>query len=229
MWPEPEVRRTPARRRVLAWMAGLPLIVLALAAAGGRAIALATGGEPFEWLYPLLPTVAVEDARTLDSWFRLHAGLTWTHIVAGSLVLLLAPLQFSPEIRRRHLGLHRWSGRATLLAALPAGLSGLALQARAPFGGLCALSAIVAAGTLFLGAGGQAYVAIRRGQQQLHREWMIRLLAVGLGVGAVRVVTMPLVLLTGERPLELAGVAFWVGFGIPVVAAEWWIRMGGGR
>jgi hypothetical protein len=53
---------------------------------------------------------------------------------------------------------------------------------------------------------------------------MIRMLAVGLGVGTVRLIAAPLLLLTGQRPLELMGVAFWLGFALPVAAGEWWIR-----
>lgn len=211
-------------RPVIVWVIVVPLIALALAAAGGRAVALATGSEPFAILYHLFPGPAVEDARLLDRWFAAQAGLTWTHILTGSVVLTLAPAQFVPRIRQQYLRFHRWAGRVALVAALPAGLSGLLLQARSPYGGLLALSAIVSAGALFLAAGARAYHAIRRGERDRHREWMIRLLAVGLGVGVVRVVALPLILVTGRRPLELVGVAFWLGFALPILAGEWWIR-----
>ncbi len=197
-------------RDLALWVAVVALIVLALIAAAGRALALATGAEPFVALYAFLPSPAVEDARLLDRWFAARPWLTWTHILTGSVVLLLAPVQFVPRIRQRFLRYHRGAGRVTLLAALPAGVSGLLLQAQSPYGGALALSAIAAAGVLFLGAGIQAYRAIRRREQAAHREWMIRLLGVGLGVATVRLVALPLILLTGQRPLDLAG--------------EWWIR-----
>lgn len=201
-----------------------PLIVLALVAAAGRASALATGGEPFAAVYGLFPPTAVEDARLLDRWFADRAALTWTHIVSGAVVLLLAPLQFLAAIRRRWPALHRWTGRITLLAALPAGVTGWVLQASSPYGGPVAGSAIAIAGLLFLGAGLRAYQAIRRRDFVKHRQWMIRLLAVGLGVGTVRVVAIPLILVTGRRPIELMGITFWLGFAIPILVGEWWIR-----
>ncbi len=77
---------------------------------------------------------------------------------------------------------------------------------------------------LFLVAGARAYRAVRRQDIANHREWMIRLLAVGLGVATVRLVALPLVLVTGRRPLELVGVAFWLGFAIPILTGEGWIR-----
>jgi uncharacterized membrane protein len=205
------------------WIGVTLLVTLALVAVVGRAITL-TGGEPFAPLYPMLPSAAVEDMRILDRWFEAHALLTWTHILLGGLVLALAPFQFMPWMRRRHLRLHRWSGRALLIAAIPAGLSGLLLQARSPYGGITAGTAIAFFGTLFLIALARAYAAIRRGDVRQHREWMIRMLAVGLGVGAVRAVAPPLVLLTDRRPLELVGATFWLGLGLTVIAGEVWIR-----
>lgn len=206
------------------WLCAAALVVLALVAAVGRAIALSTGAEPFAFLYLSFPSDVLEDVRAVDLWFAAHSVLTWTHIVTGSLVLILVPLQFVGRLRDRFVRLHRSMGRIALLAAIPAGVSGLLLQARSPYGGLWALSAVVLAGALFLGSAVRAYEAIRRGDRVAHREWVIRLFAVGLGVGAVRLVALPLVLLTGLRPLELIGAAFWLGFSLPVVGAEWWIR-----
>lgn len=201
-----------------------PLVAIALTAAVGRAYALATGAEPFAAVYALFPPGALEDVRAVERWFAAHATLTWAHIVPGSVFLGLAPLQFVRGLRENHPGLHRWSGRLLLLTALPTGVTGILLQLRSPYGGALALSSILVAGSLFLGAAVLAYQAIRRGDRERHREWMIRMLAVGLGVGSVRVIAAPLILLTGQRPLELMGIAFWLGFAIPVAAGEWWIR-----
>lgn len=201
-----------------------PLVAIALTAAGGRAYALATGAEPFAAVYALFPPGALEDVRAVERWFAAHATLTWAHIIPGSIFLGLAPLQFVRGLRENHPGLHRWSGRLLLLTAIPTGVTGILLQLRSPYGGALALSSILVAGSLFLGAAVVAYLAIRRGDRERHREWMIRMLAVGLGVGTVRVIAAPLILLTGQRPLELMGVAFWLGFALPIAGAEWWIR-----
>ncbi|HEY9518765.1 MAG TPA: DUF2306 domain-containing protein [Gemmatimonadales bacterium] len=213
----------PASGRLVGLMIA-PLVAIALTAAVGRAFALATGAEPFAAVYALLPPGAIEDARAVEGWFAAHATLTWAHIIPGSLFIALAPLQFARGLRERHPRFHRWSGRLLLLTALPTGLTGILLQLRSPYGGALALSSILVAGGLFLGAAIIAYQAIRRGDRERHREWMIRMLAVGLGVGTVRLIAAPLLLLTGQRPLELMGVAFWLGFALPVAAGEWWIR-----
>lgn len=211
-------------RRSLVWLGVVPLVVIGLVSAVGRGLALATGDQPFAALYAILPPGGVEDGRTLDRWFASHSVLTWTHIAAGTLVFAFALFQFVPVIRRRHVTVHRWTGRLVLVAAVPAAISGMLLQARSPYGGLLADSAIFLAGALFLTALVLAYRAIRRGDTVRHREWMIRMLAVALGVGTVRLVAFPLVFLTGRRPLELIGVGFWLGFAISIGAGEIWIR-----
>lgn len=213
----------PASGRLVGLMVA-PLVAIALTAAVGRAYALVTGAEPFAAVYTLFPPEALEDVRAVERWFAAHATLTWAHIIPGSVFIALAPLQFVRGLRENHPGLHRWSGRLLLLTALPTGLTGILLQLRSPYGGALALSSILVAGSLFLGAAVLAYQAIRRGDRERHREWVIRMLAVGLGVGTVRVIAAPLILLTGQRPLELMGIAFWLGFALPVAAGEWWIR-----
>jgi uncharacterized membrane protein len=90
--------------------------------------------------------------------------------------------------------------------------------------GVLAPTAIYFFGGLLLIALGRAYWAIRRGDHLAHRRWMTRMFAVVLGVGAVRLVAVPLILLTGHRPLALAGVAFWIGFGGASIAGEVWLR-----
>lgn len=207
----------------LVWVAVAPLVALALIAAAGRGIALITGGEPFAALYQALPPGSVEDSRTHERWLNGQPVFAWIHIISGTLVLGLALWQFMPGVRR-HVRVHRWTGRLILLAAVPTAISGFILQARSPFGGLGADTAILVAGILFLTALVLAYRAIRRRETSRHREWMIRMLAVALGVGMVRLIAVPLVLLSGRRPLELVGVGFWLGFALPVLAGEIWIR-----
>ncbi len=200
------------------------LVALTLVAVWGRASVLA-GGQPFDTLYQVLPPSIGDDAQALDRHFRAHAALTWAHILSGSLVLLLAGLQFASRLRPRYVTIHRWGGRLLLLAALPAAASGALLQARSPYGGALAASAIYFFAAYFLLALARAYLAIRRGDLVGHREWMIRMFAIVLGVGGVRAVALPLVLLTGQRPLSLVGVSFWLGLGGLTLLGEIWVRL----
>lgn len=114
------------RQRWIALAGPGPLLALALIAVAGRATAL-TGGEPSRAWYLLMPAVVREDAQVLDRWFLAQAPVTWVHILSGSLVLVLATLQFVPGLRRQCPQLHRWSGRVILLAGVAAASSGILL------------------------------------------------------------------------------------------------------
>ena len=57
-----------------------------------------------------------EELDLFDRRFAAHPIMTRLHILPGGLFLLLAPFQFSPRIRRRHIRFHRWSGRVVMLA-----------------------------------------------------------------------------------------------------------------
>ena len=82
--------------------------------------------------------------------------------------------------------------------------------------------ASVVFGTWFLVSLVLAYRAIRGGDVDRHRRWMIRAFAVGLGVGTIRLWVGLLVAAgIGEQPAFAP--AFWLGFGMHVVAAELWL------
>jgi uncharacterized membrane protein YozB (DUF420 family) len=66
--------------------------------------------------------------------------------------------------------------------------------------------------------------AIRRGEVSIHRRWMIRAFAVGLGVGTIRI-WIGLFLGTGLLDFhDSFAAAFWIGLSLHLLAAELWIR-----
>jgi len=210
-------------RRALWWGVGL-LAALGVASAVGRAVSVAGGGLSYEQVSQLMPAHLVREAFEFDRWFVMHPALTFVHVVPGGIFLALAPLQFSSRLRSRHVRFHRWSGRVLLLAALPVALSGLVLGALFPYGGPVAAAAVFLAGAVFLFALVRAFNSIRRGDVARHREWMIRMFSVGLGIATVRVVGLCVTAITGAGFHESAGTVFWVGWASTFAAAELWIR-----
>ena len=98
-----------------------------------------------------------------------------------------------------------------VLLALLVGLSGLLLAALFPYGGPVAASAAFVAGAVFLVALIRAFITIRRRDVVRHREWMIRMFSIGLGIATVRVVGLLLFAITGARFQDMAGLSFWIG------------------
>lgn len=164
------------------------------------------------------------DSRRMVRKFAEFPGTTLAHVLPAALFMILAPLQFSRRIRTRHLRLHRWFGRLLVAIAIPIGLTGLFFGLVNPFGGPIEGVAIAVTGGLFLFALARAVVAIRRREIATHREWMIRVFAIALGVSVVRLVGVALVLIAGVRPAAWFAHSVWIGFLLTLTVTELWIR-----
>jgi len=164
------------------------------------------------------------DTRRFTRKFSEYPGATLLHILPAALFMLLAPFQFSRSIRARHIRVHRWSGRLLVALAIPIGVSALFFGLFMPFSGVVEASAIGFFGGLFLFSVAQAFIAIRRRDVARHREWMIRMLGIALGVSTVRLVGIALALLTREGPHVWFGLSVWLGFALTLAVAELWIR-----
>lgn len=163
----------------------------------------------------------------VDDGFAAHPALTLIHIIPGALFMLLAPLQFAGTIRARRPRLHRWIGRAVWSIALVVGVSALLMTSRMAIGGANEVAAVVLFDLLFLFSLAKAYAAVRRRDFAVHREWMLRMFGIGLGVAATRPVMGAFFAtsrFTHLTPHEFFGTAFWIGFTTMLVAAESWIN-----
>lgn len=210
--------------RLLVWFGFVLLALLGTVAAIARLLAIATNQPAFAILHSLFPPAAVREALDFDRWFAAHAALTVCHVVCGGIVLVLAPFQFSTRVRQRHARFHRRSGRFLLLAVVPAASTGLALGALSPHEDLAARFAVALFGMIFLVAAGRAFLAVRRYDFITHREWMIRMVAIGVGIATVRIVGLALSFIAHATPLQLIGESFWLGLGLTFLAGEAWIR-----
>jgi hypothetical protein len=102
------------------------------------------------------------------SFVSLRQGVMVVHIIGGLAAILIGPFQFSSQIRRRFLNVHRWSGRSYLVGIFLAGASAFYLSffaKQASFG--IALFALAAVWWL---ATGLAFIAVRRRRISAHRQ-----------------------------------------------------------
>jgi hypothetical protein len=116
-----------------------------------------------------------------------HPWVALIHIVPGLLYLTLVPLQFVSRIRDRHIRFHRWLGRVLAVAAVISGVFAIAAAFRLPaYAGFATLTATVFFGLIFLGSLAKAIIHIRHKRETLHHQWMIRVLAIAMGVATIR-------------------------------------------
>src|SRR6202163_2415160 len=205
---------TSKRATRFLWTAVIFLVVIGIAAVTRRTLVL---------FWPVQFEGKASPAVALDAGFARHVALTLVHILPGGLFLVLAPLQFMPSLRQRHLQLHRWMGRILMVCGLIIGISALVMSYTMNIGGPNETAATTLFAIVFLYCLIKAYRHIRRKEVARHREWMIRAFGAGLGVPTTRPIVGMFFAFRRLTPHEFFGIAFWLGFTITFLAAEAWI------
>jgi|SRR5882672_2321260 len=211
--PVAGVKPGPAIIRIL-WLITLLLAVIGVAAVIRRMLNLFSPSSAS----PNFPEAASFARRPL---------LTMVHIIPGLLFVTLGPLQFIRTLRIPRPGLHRWVGRVVLVSGMIIGGTALVMSPPMAIGGANETAATIFFAILFLFALVKAFLSIRQGKVALHREWMIRMFAIGLAVATVRPIVGVFFAtrsITHLTPHDFFGTAFWLGFTIHLIAAEIWIN-----
>jgi len=168
----------------------------------------------------------VPELARLDDFFAHKQALPRVHVSMGLTFVLALPLQLSATIRARHPNLHRRVGRSLVVLGMLIGITAYGMVA-VPVGGIVEMSATIFYATGFVMALSIAWWNIRRRDLVRHREWMLRAIAILLGIATTRPVMgvfFATQRITGLRPSQFFGVAFWIGFSVTLLAAEWYIR-----
>ena len=130
------------------------------------------------------------------------------HAGGGAVALFLGVWNFWGAFRNKYLGLHRWFGRIYLLAVLVGGTAGLYL-AMSAIGGLSTRVGFSFLAVFWLATGAKAYLRIRQGDVQSHREWIIRNYALTFSAVMLRL-WIPLFLSLGFNFPEAYATVAWL-------------------
>ena len=158
--------------------------------------------------------------------FMTRRGWLWLHLAGGLTTVVLGPVQFLTQWRRRSPRLHRLTGRLYLLGMLVAatGATGLIATSPAPFAIRAAFSATALA---WLTTALTGLVAIRHGLVERHRRWMVRTYAVTLAPILFRL-SLPLAIAGGLAPSPtLIATLLWCSWIVPLLACEAVRRLAG--
>ncbi len=150
------------------------------------------------------------------------------HVVLGGIYLALAPFQLVRGIRERWLGYHRAAGRVLVSIGLVVGATAFFIGVVIPFSGWPERLVIGFFAIFYVSALSRAIACVRAGRIELHREWMIRAFAIGLSIATMRLIFIPLLVLTGQPTMEQAAtfsiLSFAISFSVHWAGAELWIR-----
>ena len=160
----------------------------------------------------------------LDAAFATHKGLTLAHIIPALVFVLLLPLWFSVKMRSNEPAHRRLTWQLFALGTV-VGLTAIPMVAN-PVGGATELSAIIVFDGIFLFSFARAFALFLK-RDPHYREWMMRAIAVLLGIATTRPIMgvfFATARLTHLEPRQFFGIAFWIGFGITYLAGEWYLR-----
>ena len=156
----------------------------------------------------------------LDDAFASHAALTLAHIIPALVFVLLSP--FVVFARFAHL---QWPERILFPVGAVVGLTAYAMSGYS-VGGWTERSAVLLFDSLFLLSLARAFWHLQRGEAVLKRRWLLRAVAILLGISTTRPV-MGLFFATSAAthlvPSQFFGIAFWIGFSINVLVFELWL------
>lgn len=167
---------------------------------------------------PLFGAYATDQLAVLMA----HPVSEHLHRLGGIAYMVLGILQLRPAPRRR---VHRYLGRVFVALTCIVGASGAFMALHHPYVAGETAPSVLFAG-LLVGTAVRAVVHARRGEIALHREWMIRSFAIGLGIGTIRVIAVALTVFTDIPTTVIVAPSFWVGWTGSLIAAELWIRAG---
>lgn len=166
------------------------------------------------------PRSAPPQLAALDGYFAAHAHLTLAHVLLALAFVGIAPLVVLWP------GRSAWAERVIYPLGVLVSVTAYAMSVHA-VGGWLERSAVFVFNTLFLFSLVRAFAFLRQGDAERNREWLLRAIAILLGVATTRPVmgiffaTSPL---THLEPRQFFGIAFWIGWSINTIGIEWWLR-----
>lgn len=160
----------------------------------------------------------VRDYNDPAAWGRLWPNWFWLmlHVAGATLALFCGPFQLWSGFLNRHPSIHRWTGRLYLSGVFIGGASAFYLSAFVEpwnFG-----VALFSLGLAWWFTVGMAFGAIRRGQIEAHKEWMIRGYAVTYSFVTFRLwIGLPVWSMFGSARLA---VVLWLSWIAPLLLVQ---------
>jgi uncharacterized membrane protein YozB (DUF420 family) len=179
------------------------------------------------------PATAPIPIRSEPAWYY---PLLLTHIIGGTVLMVVAIGQVWPWLRRRRPALHRWSGRVYVFFGIP--FVGIPALVIAP---LSSGPLIIAVNSTVVSVGWLAFVllgyaAARRRRFDRHRDWMLRSLILLYSIALSRfTMFFPAAILapwidtfyeggTVALLMDLSPLGFLINTVLPLLFLEWWLK-----
>ena len=167
------------------------------------------------------PPSAPPQLAALDQVFASHTTLTLAHILPALVFVMVAPFFVFRDSADT-----AWPDYLLFPVGTMVGITAYAMS-NYSIGGWLERSAVLVFNTLFLASLARAYWFMRRGELLLKRRWLLRAIAILLGIATTRPVMgifFATSSLTHLQPDQFFGMAFWIGFSINTCLFELWLH-----
>lgn len=145
---------------------------------------------------------------------RMHVACAMTMISTGS-------LQFWTGLRMRYMTLHVWCGRVFLITGAFVGSSALYMGLHPRLGSIVYGFGLFLNGLFWLVAAAIAYYAIRVGNVQVHKDWMIRTYILACaGIVGDRIIPDMTFVARRIGADALNDISGWANWAVPLMIAE---------
>ena len=141
------------------------------------------------------------------------------HVIAGTLAILIGPLQFWPGLKEKYPMLHRGMGVLYVLSTGVGGVGAFYLAYHTDFSWMFSMGLSTMAAVWMI-CTGLATVAICRRMIPQHREWMIRSYVVTFGFVLLRLTTTILDMSDMGSVSDRFAVASWMSWSVPLLLTE---------
>lgn len=165
-------------------------------------------------------------ASTQLSAFAQNPLLIDFHALAGILFASLVPVQLWNGLRQKRPAIHRMSGWSFIVTSWVLAISGVAVSYAYAFAGRAAVIPNIISASAMISFTVAALMSAKRRHFDLHRAWMLRAAAIGLGIALSRIY-LPILVQFFHLPSDQAmAQVFWLGSGTNLFLTELWLRRG---
>jgi uncharacterized membrane protein len=144
-----------------------------------------------------------------------------THVACAVTMIFTGTLQFWTGLRMRNMTFHIWCGRVFLVTGAFVGSSALYMGLHTRTGGIVFGFGLFLNGLFYLAAASIAYYAIRLGNVQVHKEWMIRAYVLACaGIVGDRIIPDMTFIARRIGADALNDISGWANWAVPLMVTE---------
>ena len=165
-----------------------------------------------------VPFIIISE-ETYNAYYLSRVFWIWPHVLGGVIAMSIGPFQFISKLRIKYPRFHRITGYIFLISVLVSALTLIPLITTSSSNLVIDVGLGIGA-IVWLGAGIFAFVAIKNGKIEEHKEWMIRCYMITLAFVVFRVAIDVLSYYQVTNEPDIVALSSWLSWTLPICITE---------